>query len=90
MLYYVDRTDLDEEIDLTKSSNCKDCIVYHYWYSNNGFKFQNSICNGCQDLTMVCLNLRDITIITVKGVEYRVLFMTLANRTQFICCKFCP
>ena len=34
------------------------------------FKFQNSICNGCHDLTMLCLNISNIAIITVKGVGY--------------------
>ena len=36
----------------------------------NGFKFQDSICNGCHDLTMLNLNIRDIAIITVKNLDY--------------------
>ena len=68
MLHY-DRIDLSEEINRTKSKNNIECIVCHYWYFNHGFKFQNSVCNGCHDLTMFCLNLSDIAIITVKGVD---------------------
>ena len=36
---------------------------------------------------MLCLNLSDIAIITVKGIDIVVLLMTLANLKQFICWK---
>ena len=38
---------------------------------NHGFKFQHSICNDCHDLTMLSVNISDIAIITVNGVDYR-------------------
>ena len=37
---------------------------------NDRFKFQNSICCGCPDLTMLCLNISNIAVITIKGVDY--------------------
>ena len=37
---------------------------------NHGFKYQNSVCNGCHDLKMLCLNLSNIAIITLKSVDY--------------------
>ena len=70
MLYY-DKIDVSDETDLTKTNDSKQCIVCHYWYFNYGFKFQNSVCNGCHDLTMLCLTLSNITNINVKGVDYR-------------------
>ena len=70
MLYY-DRIGLGEEIDLTKSKNSKELIVCHYCYFNHELKFQNTICNGCHDLTMFCLNFSDIAIMTVEGVDCR-------------------
>ena len=48
MLYY-DKIDISEGIDPAKS------IVCHYWFFNHGFEFQDSVCNGCYDLTMLCL-----------------------------------
>ena len=36
-----------------------------------GFKFQDSVCNDCQDLIMLSVNISDIAIITVKNVDYR-------------------
>ena len=38
---------------------------------NHGFKFKHSIGNGCHDLTMLSVNMKDITIIIVKDVNYR-------------------
>ena len=70
MLYY-GKIDLSERIDLTKSTDNKECVVCHYWFFNNGFKFRNSVCKGYHDLTMFCLNLSDIVISTIKGVDYR-------------------
>ena len=66
---YYKRIDLEEGIDLTKSTDSEKCIVCHYWLCNHGFIFQNFVCNGCHDLTMLCLGLSDISII-VRGVDY--------------------
>ena len=66
MLYY-DRIDLSVGIDVAKSNNSKEYTVWHYCFFNHGFKFKNSVCNGCHDLTMLCLNISDVAIITVKG-----------------------
>ena len=65
------RIDLSKQNDVAKSNNSKECIVCHYGIFIHGFKFQNSVCNGCHDLTMLCLNISDITIIINKDVDYR-------------------
>ena len=41
---------------------------------NNEFKFQDSACNGCHDLTMLSVNICSIAIITVKNVGYSLSF----------------
>ena len=69
MLYY-DRIDVSKGIDLAKSNNSKECMICHYWFFNQWFKFQDSVCDGCHDLTMFCLNITYITIISVKNVDY--------------------
>ena len=68
MLSY-NRIDINEVIDPTKSNNSKECMVFHYWFFNHGFKFQDSVCNNCHDWTMLCLNVSDISLITVKKVN---------------------
>ena len=52
MLYY-DRIDISEGIDLTKSKRNKECMISYYWLYNHGFKFQDSVWNGCHDLTVL-------------------------------------
>ena len=66
MLYY-NRIDIREGTDLAKSNRSKERTDFHYWIFNHVFKFQDSVCNDCHDLTMVCLNISNITIITVKS-----------------------
>ena len=69
MLYY-DINDASEGIDLTKSNRSKECMICYYWFFNHRFKFQDSICNGCHDLTMLSVNISDIAIITIKNIVY--------------------
>ena len=70
MLCY-DRIDINKDFDIAKSNNSKECMTYHYWFFNHGFKFQDSTCNGCHDLKMLSINISDIAIITVQNVDYR-------------------
>ena len=61
---------ITEGTDLAKSNNRKKCMICHYRFFNHRFEFQDSVCNGCHDLTMLSVNIRDIAIITVKNVDY--------------------
>ena len=70
MLYY-DRIEIGEGIDPTEINKSKECMIWHYWLFNHEFKFQDSACNGCHDLTILCINISDIAIITVKNFDYR-------------------
>ena len=70
ILYY-DRIDISEGIDLAKINNSKERKICHYWLFNHGFEFQDSICNGCHDLTMLSVNISNVAAITVKNVDYR-------------------
>ena len=59
-------------------------MICHYLFFNRGFNFQDSVCNGCHDLMMLSLNISDIAIIAVKGVDYHCI-STMTNLKQFIC-----
>ena len=37
---------------------------------NHEFEFQDSVCNGCHDLTMLFLNISNIAIMAVKRLDY--------------------
>ena len=69
MLYY-DKIDMSEGIDPTKSNKSRDCVICHNWLFNYGFKFQDYVCNGCDDLSMLSVNINNIAISTVKNVDY--------------------
>ena len=51
----------------------------HYWFFNHGFKLQDSVCNDCYDLTILCLHTSDIAIITVKSVDYRYIIHNISK-----------
>ena len=63
MLYY-DRIDRSKGIDHAKSNKSREFMICHYWFFNYGFKFQDHVCNGCHDLSMFCINISDIAIIS--------------------------
>ena len=78
MLYY-DKIDTSDGIDPTKSNKSRECMICHYWFFNHRFKFQDHVCNDCHDLTMLCLNISDIAIITVKNVDYCCVMYNISN-----------
>ena len=81
MIYY-DRIGVSEGIDVKRSS--KECNVCHYWYFlNYSFKSQPNVCNRCHGLLMASVNLSDITILNIKGSEYRCI-ISLINKTEAI------
>ena len=43
-----------------------------YWYFKDiGYKFEPHVCNGCHDIFMITYELKNVTILNVKGVNYR-------------------
>ena len=48
-------------------------------FFNQGFTFQVFICNGCHILRLLCLNISDTAIITVKNVDYRCIINNISK-----------
>ena len=70
MIYY-DRKDVQEGIEVNKTSTSKESDASHYWYFLNcSFKFLPNVCNRCHYLLMMSVNLRDIVILNIKGSDY--------------------
>ena len=78
MLYY-DRIDISEGLDLAKSNNSKELMICHYFVFNYGFEFQFFVCNGCHDLSILCLDISGITIVTVKNVDFSCLIHNISK-----------
>ena len=71
MLYY-DRIDVSKELIFLKVMQVKNAwfatIVFRF---NFGFKLQDPVCNSCNDLTIISINVSDIANMAVKNVDYR-------------------
>ena len=66
------RIDISEGIDINKSNKSKECIICHYWYFKDiGQKFEQHVCNGCHDISMMAYELENITTLNVKCVDSR-------------------
>ena len=63
MVYY-NRIDISEGIDLAKSNNSKECMIWFLIMDSN-FKILYA-----HDLAMLRVHISDIAIITVKNVDY--------------------
>ena len=82
-MLYCSRIDMSKGIDLTRSNNIKDCMVCHYWFFNHGFEFQDSVCNGCNDLTMLSVNISNVSIISIKYVDYHCIIHNIIKSKAF-------
>ena len=65
-----ERINKSEEINFEKKGS--ECMICHYWYFSDGFKYQPYVCNGCHDFSMTVQNFNDFFIATVKNIAYRV------------------
>ena len=54
-------------------------MICHYRFFNHGFKFRDSISNGCHDLTTLSVNISDIAIVTVKDNDYRCIIYNISK-----------
>ena len=71
MLYY-NGIDASEEINADKSNKSKGCMICHYWYFlDNSYKYEPEVWDSCHDISMMAYEFENITILNIKGVEYR-------------------
>ena len=43
----------------------------HYWYFlDKGLKFQSTVCNSCHDVFMISIDIDNIGILNICGVDY--------------------
>ena len=56
---------------INKTNKSKKFDICHCWcFLDKGFKFQPDVCNGCYDLLMMSVNLSDVAILNIHGVDY--------------------
>ena len=70
ILYY-DSIDVSEGIDVNKTSESKECNIFHYsYFLNYSFKLEPNVCNRCHDLLMISINFSDIAMLNIKCSDY--------------------
>ena len=66
------KMDVLEAINVNKTNASKECLLCHYWYFKDvGFKFEQHVCNKCHDILMTVYELKNIAILSVRGVDFR-------------------
>ena len=75
-----DKIDISEGIDINKTSRSKECDICRYWYFlNKNFCYEPYLCNGCYDLMQKAMNFNDVTILSIKGNDYRIHFWYMSK-----------
>ena len=69
MLHH-DRIDALEGIGVNKSNRSEEYMLCHYWYFlDTGYRCEPETCNECRDILTMVYELKDITILNIKGVD---------------------
>ena len=79
MVYY-ERIDDSEGIDVNKTIATKKCIIFHFCYfSDKGFRFQSTSFNGCYNILMVSIDIKNITVLNINGLDYRFIIVGICK-----------
>ena len=79
-MFYYDRIDVSEGIDVIRTSASTECDVFHYQYFlNYGFKFQPNLCKRYHDLLVMSVSLSDIAILNIEGSDYRCIISSISK-----------
>ena len=74
------RIDISKGIDVNKTDTSNECDICHHWYFlDNGFKYEPYICHGCQDLMQKTMNFNDLAIVSVKWSNYKIQFWYISK-----------
>ena len=82
-MLYLDRIGGFEGTDINKTSALKEFDVCNSWYFLSfSFTLQQNVCNRCQDLLIVSMNLSNIDIL-INGSDYRCI-ISLISKNEVI------
>ena len=83
MLEY-DKIDISEGIDIDKTNKSRKCDIYYYWYfPDKNFNYEKYLCNGCHNLMQKAMSFNDVTIVYIKGNDYRIYFWYVSKNDAF-------
>ena len=80
MLVY-ERIDISDGIDGDKSDKSKECMLCHYWYFlDKNFSYGPYLCDGSYNMIQKCSKHKNIAIVRVKEIVYRICFLYMSKR----------
>ena len=87
MLEY-DRIDISEGIDIKKcKETSKECnLCKFYYFLDKNFKYGPYLCNGCYDISLKAVSIKNFTIINHNGNHYnhyRVNFTLISKKDAY-------
>ena len=75
-----DRIDLNEGIDINKTSSSRECCLCHFCYFlDKNFNYQKYYCDGCHDMSMKIVSIKNLAIVYSKGNAYRINFWYMSK-----------
>ena len=79
MLQY-QKIDVSEGIDINKTSASKECELYHcYFFKDIEFKYEEHVCNKCNDLLTIAYSLKELEILNAKGATFGCILMGISK-----------
>ena len=84
MLEY-DRIDISEGIDIKKCTGTpKECSLCNFYYFlDKNFSYRPFLCNGCYDMSLKVVSMKNLTIINHNGNHYRVNFAFMSKKDAY-------
>ena len=76
-IFEYDKIDLSEGIDVRQlgGEKSRECSLCHFYYFiDKNFNYQSYYCNGCHDMNMKTMSMKNLGIAYVKGNAYRINF----------------
>ena len=74
------RIDLDEGVDINKTSSSRECWLCHFWYFlNKKCSCQKYYCDGCHDMSMKTISINNLSIAYSKGNTSRIHFWNMSK-----------
>ena len=84
MLEY-DRIDISEGIDIKKcKETSRECgLCKFYYFLDKNFNYGPSLCNGCNDMFLKAISMKNLAIINHNGNHYRVNFAFMSKKDAY-------
>ena len=69
-----------KKLTINKTNKSKECMLCHYCHFKGlRYKFQPYLCNGCHAVSMMAYELKNIAILSAKGVDYSCILWNISR-----------